>query len=204
MMSASACKIGWIGPSTMKKLPILSGRLARSFSDSAGQKPAGVSACGAADDCSCVCAGGALPRSGSSASSGKGGRSSSNASPPLALGALFTSTPEASCSSTREMRASSACASSRKDGSHSCIRSSSAATRTSVFLPNETRVFCVSVSTRISSPGEKTDCSASACCSVAMPESMESPLFGAVRSTSRSRQSAHISPSSALTSLPAE
>ena len=117
MISTSPCKTGWIGPFTAKKPLILAGSAARSFSDSAGQKPAGVSACGAADDCSCVCAGGALPRSGSSASSGKGGRSSSNASPPLALGALFTSTPEASCSSTREMRASSACASSRKDGS---------------------------------------------------------------------------------------
>ena len=83
------------------------------------------------------------------------------------------------------------------------MSSSSAATRTSVFLPNEARVFCVSVSTRMSSPGLNMSCSASACCSVAMPESMASPLFGAVCSTRRSRHSAHISPSSAPTSLPA-
>jgi len=207
MISSSPCKTGWIGPFTAKKPLILAGSAARSFSDSAGQKPAGVSGCGAAGGCACFCGdkGSTLPRSGSSASSGKGGRSSSkSASLPLVFGALFTRAPEASCSSTREMRASSACASSRKDGSHSCIRSSSAATRTSVFLPNEARVFCVSVSTRINSPGEKTVCSASACCSVAMPESMESPLFGAVRSTRRSRQSAHISPSRAPTSFPAE
>ena len=50
MISTSPCKTGWIGPFTAKKPLIVAGSAARSFSDSAGQKPAGVSACGAADD----------------------------------------------------------------------------------------------------------------------------------------------------------
>ena len=48
MMSASPCKTVWIGPFTAKKPLSLAGSAARSFSDSAGQKPAGVSAFGAA------------------------------------------------------------------------------------------------------------------------------------------------------------